>query len=502
MTAPHLQLVDNSFIENEIADVAKGIVAKRKEDAISRRGGPRDGDVLPPDTGRYNDLENAARFLAFAGDDLLYCAQAKKWLIWQGTHWQFDVENFVFELALDFARNLYNAEVPTKESLKNADRANNRAGFNAMLEFAACQLTVSIDTFDQDPYKLNCLNGTLDVRTGALQPHSREDRITRVVASNYDADAVSTVFNDFLATIQPDASIRAFLQRSIGYSLLGVVRERSFWILYGTGNNGKSVFVNLFNELLGEYASATTSSSIMAVRQSGGIPNDIARLKGKRFIIIPETEENERINAALIKALSAGDTVTARFLFGEFFDFAFSGKLWIATNHKPIITDHSKGFWDRLKLVPFTTDIPADKVIKSDDLMRDLLADSPAILAWAVQGCRDYFEAEGLDVPDVIKAEIAKYKHEQDSIAQFLEERCETYEQAVSGEGEPFLSITAADYQVKNADIYKAYVEFCKENGEYVLSQRRLSQKLIERRFRQVNSGGRKWEGLRVLKME
>jgi putative DNA primase/helicase len=110
-----------------------------------------------------------------------------------------------------------------------------------------------------------------------------------------------------------------------------------FWILHGTGNNGKSIFVNLFNNLLGDYASGTTTSSIM-LSKGGGIPNDIARLRGKRFIVVPETEENERLNSSLVKALSAGDQMTARFLFGEFFDFYFTGKLWIATNHLP--TDH------------------------------------------------------------------------------------------------------------------------------------------------------------------
>ena len=127
--------------------------------------------------------------------------------------------------------------------------------------------------------------------------------MTKIINSDYDPNAESPAFMDFLETIQPDPAIRAFLQRSIGYSLLGAARERSFWILYGTGNNGKSVFVNLFNNLLGDYASATTSASIMAVIRANAIPNEIAWLRGKRFIIIPETEENERINAALIKAL-------------------------------------------------------------------------------------------------------------------------------------------------------------------------------------------------------
>jgi putative DNA primase/helicase len=313
---------------------------------------------------------------------------------------------------------------------------------------------------------------------------------------NYDPDAESPAFKSFLETIQPDPSVRAFLQRSIGYSLLGKVRERSFWILYGTGNNGKSIFVNLFNNLLGDYASATTTASVMAGKQNA-IPNDIARLRGKRFIIIPETEENERLNSALVKALSAGDKVTARYLFGEFFDFYFSGKLWIATNHKPAITDHSKGFWDRLKIIPFSQDIPKDKVIKSDDLMAQLLAEAAGILNWALLGCQDYFDLDGLETPAVIQAEIDAYRREQDSISQFIEERCLTIEQALANNPDAY--IIPAEYRVTNKDLYDSYKQFCQDNGEFLRSHRRLTQNMIERGFKQMNSGGRFWEGVRLI---
>ena len=206
------------------------------------------------------------------------------------------------------------------------------------------------------------------------------------------------------------------------------------------------------------------------------------------------------MNEALVKALSAGDKVTARFLFGEFFDFFFSGKLWIATNHKPTITDHSKGFWDRVKLIPFSQDIPADEVIKSDDLMAQLLADASAVLTWAVQGCRDYFDLDGLDVPDCIQAEIDTYRREQDSIAQFIEERCETIEQG--RERLPDKYLIPADYRVSNKDLYAAYKEFCTANGEYLRSHRRLTQNMHERGFHQLNSGGRYWDGVKLVSTE
>ena len=495
MTAPHLKLVTEN-VDNEISEIAGNMFAAKR--AMIKGG--RNADVLPPDGAppRFDDLANSQRFLQLIGDEMLYCAESKKWLIWQGSHWEVDREDFVFDYAAEFARSLYD-DATDSAGYKNAQRANNRSGFNAFLELAQRKQMVTIDSFDNQPRLLNCTNGTLDLETGGLRPHDKNDRITRRVNCEYDADARSDAFTKFINRIQPDPSIRAFLQRSIGYSLLGNVRERSFWILYGTGNNGKSIFTNLFNNLLGEYASTTTTASIMAGKQNA-IPNDIARLKGKRFIVVPETGENERLNEALIKALSAGDKVTARFLFSEHFDFYFSGKIWIATNHKPTITDHSKGFWDRVKLIPFSQDIPASEVIKSDDLMAQLMADAPAVLAWAVQGCRDYFESDGLDVPDVIRAEIDAYRKEQDSIAQFIEERCETIEQARAADDR--ISIYEPDYQVSNKDLYAAYKTFCTENGEYLRSHRRLTQNMIERGFKQGRQSSRYWQGVKLLKTE
>lgn len=497
-TAPNLKLVpEPSDLNDEIAAVAGDMLAAKRNEMMH-------GGVLPPgsEVVRYDDQENARRFLEIVGDDALYCSEKDKWFIWQGSHWRFDRDDDVFDLARNFAASLYLDNGDTKSrAYRNAERANNRSGFNSFLEMARRQQTVSIDDMDASTadYFLNCRNGTLDLRTGELRGHDRLDRITHVVGTDYVADAESDVFNRFITRIIPDDDIRAFVQRSIGYSLLGTVRERSFWILYGTGNNGKSVFTDLFNRLLGDYASATTTASIMAVKQNA-IPNDIARLKGKRFVVVPETEENERLNAALIKALSAGDTISARFLFGEFFDFAFTGKLWIATNHKPTVTDHSKGFWDRVKLVPFTQDIPAAEVVKKDDLLRQLMADAPAVLAWAVQGCRDYFEMDGLDVPPVIQAEIDAYKYEQDSIAQFLAERCQTWEQFQTiKEATPNVWAMESEFETANGDMYAAYKKFCSDNGLYTFSQPRLSRNLKERGYRQRNSGGRKWEKIRVL---
>lgn len=215
MSSPrNLKLVTNET-DQDIAAIAGDMLAAKK---ALVKGGPATADVLPPiGELRYDDLANSKRFLSIIGEDLLYCAESKRWLIWHGTHWTEDREDFVFDFAAEFAAGLYD-EATDAAAFKNAQRANNRSGFNAFLELAERKKKISIDAFDNQPRLLNCKNGTLDLETGALRPHERDDRITRRVNCDYDADATSKTFDDFLETIQPDPAIRSFLQRSIGYS--------------------------------------------------------------------------------------------------------------------------------------------------------------------------------------------------------------------------------------------------------------------------------------------
>ncbi len=478
-----------------LTDIAKARAARGRK----TNGNGHAAVVLPIQYDqRFDDVATAERFLSDWGDEICYQPESRKWMVWNGKRWQEDKQEAVFSLAIAFAKDLYSPEhLTSNDAIKYTRRVNNNAGLNAFLSIAAKKKTVPIAAFDTQKYLINCLNGTLDLRTGEISPHDRTQLLTRLVNCEYDPEAHSPLYAGFLQTVQPDPVIRAFLQRSIGYSLLGTVRERAFWVLLGTGNNGKSIFLNLFNSLLGEYASGTTAGSIMSNNPSA-IPNDIARLNGKRFVMIPETPENERLNAAVVKALSSGDTITARFLFGEYFDFAFSGKLWIATNHMPRITDHSAGFWQRIKIVPFAQDIPAEKIIKSDDLMRDLLQESAGIFAWAVQGCRDYFEVDGLDTPPVIQDEVDAHRRDQDLILQFLDECCETYIQARARSPDGY--INEIIYRVSNTDLYEAFRKFSGTAGEKtVLSHRRFTQEMRDRGFQQKNSMGRYWDGVRLI---
>lgn len=504
MTATsQLKSVPLDDLDKEIGETSQAMDLARVSDAMVHQG--EIVPVLASDT-RWNDIANAERFLMHFGENLRYCVEADKWMIYADGYWQTDHKYDIAEFARRFVkRELEDALADPrkdKERRRNAERINNRAGFNAMLDMAMQLRAIRISEFDSERthYLLNCKNGTLDLKSGKLNDHNREDFITRVIDVDYDEKAECPHFDRFMGEIQPDADVRGFLQRSMGYTLLGAVPEHAFWILYGIGNNGKSVFTKLFMNLLGPYSSGMQAESLMeSKRAAGAASEDIARLKAKRYVLVSESNDGERINAAQIKALSAGDVVTARELFKGSFDFAFTGKLWIATNHKPQITDPSKGMWRRVKLVPFTQNIPDDRIVRQDELHARFRSEFSGILNWAVRGCLKYIKDDSLSTPEVIEKEIAQYKFEQDSIAQFLMECCETIDQALAIAEPVGGYVNALDYRAGNTPLYEAYVKYCKNAGErYPRTQRRFTQNLQERGFKQMNSAGRYWEGLRL----
>lgn len=486
----------------ELKEIQAEIDGKATNETLEKVRKVKTGDVLPPDGSyTYDDLANAERFLSAFGTDFCYLAEAKKWLFWDKTHWAFDQKNFVYELALCFVKDLYSPENCRDDvAFKHAKRSNNASGIENMLKIVRNKSTVTTDQLDTKPNLFNCQNGTIDLSTGEIKQHDRSDYITKLSPYHYNPDANCDRFLSFLEDIQPNLNIQNYLQQCLGYSMSATYTDRAFFILYGFGRNGKSVFVDLFSRIFGNYSQNTTADSLMK-KQNNGIPNDIARLRGSRFITCSETEEGKQLHESLLKSLTGGDKITARFLFGEFFDYYFSGKLWIVTNHKPVIRDMSQGFWDRLKLIPFTTKIEKEKQIDKDTLLASLLDEASGILAWLVSGWQQYQEKNQLATPAEIQREIDDYKFEQDSIAQFIYECCETI--AAFSEQNPDVYIAEENFKAKNPDVYAEYKKFCDANGEFARTQKRLSQNLAERGFtQQPENGVRTWKGFRLNKIE
>lgn len=253
----------------------------------------------------------------------------------------------------------------------------------------------------------------------------------------------------------------AFLQPAIGYSLTGSTKEQCLFIAHGTGANGKSVFLRTLRELLGDYGRDCPAETLLAKRDNG-INNDIARLAGARLVCAIETEDGKRFAESLVKALTGGDTITARFLHREFFEFVPQFKLWLATNHKPTIRGDDHAIWRRIRLIPFGITIPEAE--QDGDLGDKLAAERAGILQWAIEGCLAW-QKDGLQTPGPVRAATANYRADMDRVGQWIEERC----------------IVTAAAKVQATFAYQDYRKWIDERGEYALTLTAFGNNLTDR---------------------
>lgn len=334
---------------------------------------------------------------------------------------------------------------------------------------------------DTSHYLLSCQNGTIELKTGVLKQHDPQDFITKRLFVEYNPQAACPKWIEFLETIfNWNYDLIQFVQRAVGYPLTGDVSEQCFFLLYGTGANGKSVFLKTMTNLLCDYAQTADFETFLAKKNDGGVRNDIARMQGRRFISAIEAESGKRLSENLIKSLTGGDAISARFLFAEFFDFSPIFKLWLAANHKPKINGTDHAIWRRIRLIPFAVTIPEDK--QDRHLEEKLKAELPGILTWAVQGCLAW-QRTGLQTPTEVRNATIGYREEMDSIGAFISDCC----------------ALLPDAKVQAGKLYEAYKKWAEENGEFILKQRDFGMRLSERGLERIESSGhwRKGIGLR-----
>ena len=443
--------------------------------------------------GGYNltDLGNARRLVHRHGRNLRYCWLWRKWLVWDGKRWVKDDTGEVYRLAKETVSSIYQeaAEAPNdearKELGKHATRSEAGARIKEMVDLARSDVPVMPDELDASPDLLNTESGTIDLRTGELREHRREDLITKIAPTTYRPDAAAPTWEAFLERVLPGEDLRAFVQRAVGYSATGDTSEQCMFINHGGGANGKSTFQEAIAAALGDYAMRAPTEMLLAKR-SDGVPNDVARLKGARFVSASETEEGRRLAESRIKDLTGQDTITARFMKAEWFDFAPTHKLWLSTNHKPEIRGTDAAIWRRIRLVPWAVTIPpAEQDKKLPIALRHELA---GILAWVVRGCLQW-RREGLQAPDEVRKATGEYRAEMDVLAGFLVECCE-------------LDTGHWEYA---KDLYECYKRWCDENGERPEPQRKFGGRLGERGFQRDRGGSRGagiWRGVRLTEGE
>jgi len=249
--------------------------------------------------------------------------------------------------------------------------------------------------------------------------------------------------------------------------------------LHGAGANGKSTLLNIIGALLGDYAQTAIFDTFLAKKEERSVNNDIARMQGKRFVSAIEAEGERRLSEVLVKQLTGGDTVTARFLFAEFFEFSPQFKIWLACNHKPIIRGTDHAIWRRIRLIPFTVTIP--EAARDKHLTEKLRAELPGILAWAVQGCLTW-QKTGLQTPEEVKSATNEYQDCMDTIGAFISECC----------------ILTPEVRSKASDLYEVYKKWCEAGGEYALNQRSFGLRLTEKGLDHVKSSGNYRKGIGI----
>ena len=435
------------------------------------------------------DTGNAHRLYDKFGEIIHYSYNRKKWMYWDGKMWRTDDSGEIKKLAdvicEDIKREalLEQDEKTQMDMLKWATRTASSKGKEAMIK--ECQhldgIPAGVDDFDSYPDYINCQNGIINLRNGELLPHDANFMMSKICYSDYDISGNQPVlWLRFLDDItNGNKELQEYIQRSVGYSLTGSNEEQCAYFLYGLGNNGKSTFLDTIADLFGGYASNAQPETIMMKRFGGeGATSDIARLKGARFVTAEEPTEGVRLNEGLLKQLTGGTKVTCRFLYGEEFEYTPEFKIWIATNHKPVIRGTDFGIWRRIKLIPFEVNIPKEKVDKN--LKYKLRAEFPQILRWAVEGCMKW-EKEGLEEPECVKNATADYKQEMDVLAGFIDE------------------CLIIDYNCKDhlmaRDLFQVYTKWAKENNEYEMSSKKFGMEITKK----LPEKGRSAQGIYYL---
>lgn len=409
----------------------------------------------PPETAEADspdlpltDLGFAERFVSAYGDRFRFAAGA--WFVWNETHWERGGEGEAANAMGAVVRACGDA-AGGDTIRKNAARKHESAGHIAgALKLASSRRPVAVETndFDRSAFLLNCANGTVDLPTGKLRPHRREDLLTHLVPWNYDATATAPRWERFVSEVMAGRTdLVGFLQRFAGYCLTGDVREQALLFAVGHGRNGKSMFVETLRTVFGPDLAGAAAPKMLLDTKVDRHPTELADLFDKRLVIANEVPRSARFDEERMKSLTGGDTIKARRMRQDFFEFAPTHKFILCANHRPAVKDPSEGFWRRVRVVPFDVDFRGRE---EKGLLETLRAEAAGILAWCVRGCLAW-QAVGLGEPTAVVEATSAYRNDEDALGRFLA----TEPEALRGAG-PFAL----------AAIHAAFKEWAAGEGE------------------------------------
>ncbi len=425
MTKPKRGDVTEIPLEDALQRLAAG-------EQVKLAGGHKEqtpaGNIL---TGaNQTDLGNAECLEALHGERLRFCHTRQQWLLWDGARWAIDDDGQAQRLAGQTARARYMAagDIPDNKARgelafwailsENQSKVKNALGAASTLR----TLATTIDDWDAAPNLLATKDGaTVDLSTGLARLPKREDYLTMAAGVAYDPEATCPRWEQFLSEIfNGDKELISYVQRAVGYSLTGETSEQKMFICHGLGANGKSTFLEIVGALAGDTYMATSFSTFDADNNDGK-RDDLAILRGKRLVVAIESDEDKRLAEARVKALTGQDTISCRFLYGRYFTYKPTFKIWLAVNHKPVVRGVDHGIWRRLALIPFTQTFSGARL--DAKLPAKLRKEMAGILNWALQGARLWY-AHGLGACAAVDNATTAYRTESDIIGQWVDENC------------------------------------------------------------------------------
>ena len=438
---------------------------------------------------QFTDVTNCDYFLKAYGDIIRYCITWNKFLFWNGTNWDIDTRGRVAERCKKFVHKMYRGmryitdrqlEAAFEKHLIKSESFRRIQALEGLLKISE-EIKVEDFELDRDNYLFNVEGWSLNLKNGRSKVPNAKDLITKKSRFIYEKDADCPVWKIFLMQIfNKDLQLIRFIQKAMGYALSGDVSEQCLFILWGTGANGKSTFLNVMLELFGDYALSTGIETFM--KKNSEQSNDIARLKGMRLVTTSEIEQGRQISESLIKMVTGEDALTARFLYGEYFSFKPTFKIFMATNHKPKIRGADNGIWRRIKMIPFTVTIPPEQ--RDKNLTEKLIAENSGILNWLLKGYA-MWKKEGLEEPPAVREANEEYRMDMDSVGTFVTDCLELD--------------ASLQWRLPTNMLYQTYIKWCNKNNERVMSQKWLGMRMSEKGFKRViTNGQRLWCGLAV----
>jgi putative DNA primase/helicase len=431
-------------------------------------------EILPPE---FADDALALNLSSHYGDTLRYVDAWGRWFLWDGQVWRHDDTLKVYDLCRKTCRS-YALNAPP--NVQKAITSGKTIAAVEKLIRADRRHAATVGQWDADPWLLNTPSGIVNLRTREVMPHDPMHHMTKKTAVGPDFEADCPLWLKFLhEATAGDVKLQSYLQRVCGYALTGITREHAMFFAYGTGRNGKGVFLNTIVAIMGDYA-MTADPDTFTASGSGKHLTVLARLQGARLVVAQETEEGVPWAEARIKSITGGDPVTANYMRQDHFTYIPQFKLFMAGNHKPGLKSVDEAIKARFNLIPFIVTIAKDQ--RDDQLTEKLIAERPAILRWMLDGCNDWREAK-LNPPTVVSTATGDYFEAEDVTGLWIEACCEKKSEGASG------------------DMFRSWKTWAIAAGEEHGSQKRFGQTMASRGYptRRGTGGTRFIVGVRLL---